>query len=226
MVNRSKRGGNKNTSSNRAGGVRDLIVVPRMFGFTAPRVRVTLRYSVTGTVNNAGFTTANRVFVPTNAFDVDTSLGSTTMPGFNEWAGLYRRYRTRASSIQVDFVNQETIPLICAICPLSANPTQNHSATVTTQLIAQPICKVKPIGSLNGNSITTIRMHKTTAQMAGAADLNIADDYASAVTGAPLLNWYWDVILYAGGGILANGALVHISVDIELEFFDVGAPPA
>lgn len=175
-------------------------------------------------MNNAGFTSANRVFTPSNAFDVDTSLASTTMPGFNEWSGLYRRYRTRASRITVDYMNNETFNFIVGVLPMTTNPGQNALASVITPLIAQPVTATKPLGSVNGLSACRIGMSMTTAKIAGVADKDIADDYSSAVSGAPLLNWYWNVFSYTGGGVQVSGMLIHVNVDIDLEFFDVAQP--
>lgn len=62
--------------------------------------------------------------------------------------------------------------------------------------------------------------------MGGAADYNIADDYSSAVSAGPILNWYWDVFAYTGGTVLVNGLLIHVNVDVDIEFFDVASPVA
>lgn len=185
---------------------------------------MTLRYAVTGVMNNAGFTSANRVFVPTNAFDVDTAILSTSMPGFTEWSGLYRRYRTRASRIKVDFMNLETTSLVIGVLPIAGNPGANHSAAITISEISQPVTKTKPLGPNQGFNVATARHSMTTAAIGGGADMNTADDYSSLVTAGPLLNWYWDVFCYTGGVVLANGVLINVLVDLDIEFFDVASP--
>jgi hypothetical protein len=64
----------------------------------------------------------------------------------------------------------------------------------------------------------------STQRMAGVTDANTADDYSAVVSAAPLLNWYWDVMLFSQS-ILVNGVFVHITIDVDIEFFSI-APPA
>lgn len=166
------------------------------------------------------------MFTPTNAYDIDTALGSTSMPGFSEWSLMYRRYRVRASRVKAEFMNNETASCVVGVMPISANPGANHLASTTISVISQPITRTKACGPATGAGKATVVHKMTTAQMSGAADLNIADDYSSPVGAGPILNWYWDVFAYTGGTVLTNGLLVHINVDVDVEFFDVASPVA
>jgi len=219
---------NQRTRRNYGSGnkAKDLIVVPRSFGFAPPRVQCTLRYSVTGTINNVGNTTCSARYRPTNAFDVDPLVASTAMPGFAEWALLYRRYRTHSSRIKVEFMNAEAFPMVVAIIPTTTDPGSNQSGSTTIALLAQPVCRSAPIGAITGNAIRSITHTMATSVIGGVSDDNTADDYSSSVLAGPLLNWYWDVFTNSGSNILANGILVHVSVDVNIEFFSLNSPLA
>jgi len=146
------------------------------------------------------------------------------MPGFAEYALLYRRYRVHSSRINVQFMNSEAFPLIVAIIPVTDDPGSNHAGSVTTRFLSQPVCRSKPLGAITGASTTAITMYMTTQMMAGVTDANTADDYSSAVSAGPLLNWFWDIMLFSQS-ILVNGVFVHVTLDVEIEFFSL-APPA
>jgi hypothetical protein len=203
------------------------IMIPRALGFAAPRYRCWLRYSTLTQMNNAGFTTTNLRFNPTYAYDINPTIGSTAAPGFNELAGMYRYYRVRASRIKVNFANNEAFNGLVAVLPVNFDPTQNHSVAITTSYLSQPVCRTKPVGPLTGQSRATITHEASTSQFGGAADYDIADDYSASTTGtAPINSWFWDVIFTPGTSTLVSGIFVHVNIDIDIEFFEIGAPAA
>lgn len=212
---RATRKGNETT--------KDLVVMPRQFGFAPPRLHTSLRYTSIGTINNVGTTAASNRYRPTNAFDVDPLLASTAMPGFAEYALLYTRYRVTSSKIMVDFMNLESFPLIVAILPVQTDPGSNHLASVTTRFLGQPVCHSKPVGAITGLSVAQLGHQTSTAKIAGVSDLNTADDYSSGVGAGPLLNWYWDVMILSNS-VLASGVFVHVTVDVQIEFFSLAQP--
>jgi hypothetical protein len=213
----------KNTSAVIA---KELVVIPRSFGFAPPRIRVNLRFAKTTFMSNVTSTTTNIRFNPSYVYDVDPALASTALPGFTEWAGLYRLYRTRSSRITVDFSSQENFSGTCAVVPINNDPGQNHVASFTARYLAQPISRQKVVGSVGGMSHARISHYATTASFGGSADAEVEDNFSAPTSGgsAPNNSWYWDVIYYTGFSPIVNGVFVNVVLDVEVEFSELANP--
>lgn len=182
-----------------------------------------LRYSKEITMFNAVSGWSNIRFSMTNAYDIDPTLGSTSMPGFTELGTIYRFYRVKASSITVCFSNVDVQPGTVAICPVNFDPTANTASF--QQYLSQTICRKRPIGPLTGNGIATIHHRVSTAGFAGALSRSL-DPYVGSTAGTPPTNnIFWLVGAYLAA-IQTTGVYVSVSVNCTIEFFELSTPPS
>jgi len=197
------------------------LVIPKQFGFAAPRLRVTLLFQKQFIMNNVGYYYGNTRFSPTNAYDVDPAVGSTAMAGFTQYQAMYRFYRTHSSTVRVDFVNQETFGLLVYVCPSNADPGNNWSSAST--YLSNPRSRQIPLGPATGQSSGTIRSRLTTSQVGGVNSLAILDEYSATTGSSPNNNWYW-VVGTHGATNLSSGIFVSVRIEIEVEFFEYANP--
>jgi len=203
----------------------EVTVIPKALGWAPRRLRCSLRYTVSGVVNNAGAIFANRRYIPTTVYDVDPLLGNTAVPGLAEYGGIYRLYRTRASQIKVSFSNLETFPVTTYICPVNTDPganTANYANYLSNRLSMS-----QTIGPLTGNGVCTMRKSATTAAFAGVPDTQQLDTYCGSSNGGtiPTNNWYWIVGIFSSNTMSA-GVNINAVIDMEVEFFELLSPTA
>lgn len=207
-----------NTMMNRT----TMVTLPKEMGFAAPRTRMTLRFSKTVTFSNATLFTANIYFVPTFLYDVDPTIGSTAVPGFVEYAALYRQYVVIASSIRVRFMNNEAFPQLAFVIPLNGPPGANQSLSTTFTQLAQRVCESAALGALTGNGMCAIEHSWSTSQFGGAHDVRGDPSYfGSTAGGSPTNNWYWNIGVTSGLAGTVAGVLTHIDIEITCEFFEL-----
>jgi len=194
------------------------MTIPKRFGFAAPRLRVNLLFQKQVVVNNVGFTYTNVRFTPTNAYDVDPTLGSTSMAGYSEYANLYRFYRVHSSKILVEFVNQESFGLMAFVSPFNVDPGANNSAASNIAL-SNPRTKQLTLGPATGSSIGRITRSMTTSMIGGVNSQSIFDNYSAGVGSGPGNNWYWVVGMFSPSA-LVNGVFASVRIEIDVEFFE------
>jgi hypothetical protein len=207
----------------RHGSMHEVVVSPR--GMPLPsRMRCNLRLEATQALNRGGAASnANVRFIPTFCYDVDPTLGSTSMPFFTEMVGLYRYYRCISSSCKASFVNLEAFPAFCCVCPVNFDPAANTSSF--ENYFSSRVSQTKPVGALTGNGIVSIGNSATTDSFAGSKWTYTQDAYCASGSSSPANNWYWFVGVYAASNF-SNGVNVYCIVDIEVEFFELSSPSA
>jgi len=186
-----------------------------------PRVLVRTRFNVEKNIVNVGVPFCNIRFNPCYCYDVDPTLGSTSMPFFSEILTIYRYYRTIKSTIRVNFVNGETFPVTCYVVPVNFDPTAN--STSYQNYLSNPTSKktlLAPTGDQNRGHISH---HATTAAFAGSRWLGDEDFYSSAGSTAPQNSWYWMVGIL-GSVNLVSGVYVSIDIDISFVAFEEASP--
>jgi hypothetical protein len=204
--------------------MRKTLIVPRAFGFAAPRTRCNLRFSKDYTMSNATQFNANILFWPTYAYDIDPLVASTAMPGFAEWAQFYSRYVVRSSRIRVDFMNNEAFPAMVFVTPTNLIYTMNTTLANVRLLLAQPYSRSSKIGALTGNGVVSVDHTMNTDHFTGFPDVRFDDTYGALTTGtAPLNNWYWNIGWISGLAGTVSGMLLHIELEVEIEFYELYA---
>lgn len=218
---KSRRSKGKNAKFNGTAGY--VSVIPRAIGWAFPRLRCNLRYQDWTDLNNVGFTYASKRYTPTYAYDVDPTLASTAMPGFSEYAGLYRFYRVRMSNISVCFCNKQDTCLSVYICPVNSDPGAN--ATNVQDYLSNRLSKVCMVSAKGGMDRVTLTDMQTTSEFGGARDAQTVDYYCGPTDGsaAPANNWFWQVGTISATP-LVNGLQCNVVIDIEVEFFELKTP--
>jgi len=201
---------------------RDQLIVPRRFRVMPPSLVTNLVYMDTGhsPLNNALATYASIRFRPSSAFDVDPTIGGTSMPGFNELAGVYGRYRMLSFKLEVTGVNLEKFPLnfICFASnfDLGANYSQVQS------MFGNSFSRYKYLSPSGGMDRATLRTPWwATEHIVGTDSVNISDDFASVVTTSPTNNTYINIGIWTGNStVLTNGIGIQLVLTVRYRFFE------
>jgi len=189
------------------------------------RMRRTLTFQKTVGLGNVGQVYANIKFIPTYAYDIDPTVGSTSCPFYNELGTIYRFYRVDSSKISVGFSNAETFSNTCCVCPVNSDPGAN--TTNYQAFFSNPLAKIKIVGPFNGDGITTITHSASTAMFGGVRNVGQNDFYSGPTGGAspPTNNWYWFVGVQSLSGQV-NGVACTVRIWIDIEFFELNSPAA
>jgi hypothetical protein len=147
------------------------------------------------------------------------------MPGFLEWGGIYRLYRTNSAKLSVSFSSNEAFPTVPYVCPVNTDPGANYAGAVAQQYLANLLSKRKDIGPLTGNGICQITDEQSTDGFAGAKNTKTIDNYVGSTNGGtlPTNQWYWTVGLIASQAMV-SGVDVDVQLDIDVDFFEVLSP--
>jgi len=160
---------------------------------------------------------------PTNAFDIDPTVGSTAAAGFTEFAAFYTSYRVLGSSIVVSTQNpSSTLAASMVVVPLNLDPTGTPSATVINSWASNSYGKHKLIG-FSGALATTLKCSISTEKIYGSLTSRFDDNFIGLTSGsvAPANNWFWALGLIADGVLGSNLPIsVETTIKIRCEFFD------
>jgi len=194
--------------------------------FAPPRMGVTLRFNKTSFFVAAAATSFSNIrFEPTFAYDVDPTIGSTAMPYFTEWGGIYRFYRVTAFKATLKVYNKDPTPKTIYLCPMNFDPGAN---TVNYQpILSNPLTVTDEVGSLTGNGKSrTLVIFSTISQLGGAANPLVPDSYSaqtSGTGGAPANN-AWVTFGSYGDANDVNGCSYTFAIDIDIDFFETTTP--
>jgi hypothetical protein len=112
------------------------------------------------------------------------------------------------------------------VCPVNTDPGANYSGTVAQGYLSQPVCKKSVVGSLTGNNRATLGDTQYTSDFGGAANANVQDLYSAPTAGtSPTNNWYW-TIGAVGTANVTTGIDVEVTIDLDIEFFEIQSPAA
>jgi len=221
--NQKRTRGRRGRPSVKKGVVQAPVTIIRGPNFAPPRLQTHLRYTKTVLINNAGFLYANVAFIPTYAYDIDPTVGSTAAPGFTEWAGLYRYYRVLSFKFTTHLSNNEAQAVEAYICASNAGVSANTSSYA--YYTAQRISKKTLLGPLTGNSIARMSIGSSVARFAGSSNLNTEDYYSASTSGtAPPNNIYVALGIFALGN-LTVGVTAVIDIDFTIQFFELTTAP-
>lgn len=221
--NKRKVGGRKKSLNRTSNAGAQIVRVQN--GFWAPaRIATTLRFSKFVTLSAAAATAANVRFVPTFAYDIDPTVGSTAMAGFTEYAGMYRFYRVQASKIHCAFANVQAFNVIAYVIPSNVDPGANFNSTTAQQQLANTYCRQCILGPLTGANHQNIISRMSTAKYGGAWDEDVIDNYCGLTSGTtPTNNWYWTVGI-VGTANVSTGCDVLVTLDVSIEFLELTNP--
>lgn len=195
-------------------------ILPRQFRIVPPSMVTRLVFQSTqhNPLNNVGLTYASVRFRPSSAYDVDPTIGGTSMPGFNEYAALYGKYRVLAFKIDVFFNNLEDFPLYCIVFMSNFDLGNNYSQ-VQSQF-GNTFTKFSTVSAKGGQDRTRLSLGwlKHTTYVGNDVPLT-DDDYAANTNTSPVNNVYFNVAIWTGNTtLLTVGASVLIVISSEVRF--------
>lgn len=201
---------------------KDQLILPRRYRIMPPSLITKLVYMSTlhSPLNNAGATFASVRFRPSSAFDVDPVLGGTSMPGFNELAGIYGRYRMIKFKLDLIASNNEDFPLnvnaFVSNFDLGANYSQVQSQ------FGNSFERHKYLSPKGGMDRATIRTpYWSAADIIGSDAPLISDSFSATISASPQNNTYINIGIWTGNSTaLVNGLSMQAVITAEYRFYE------
>jgi len=187
--------------------------------FAADSLAVPLRYILPyQAISNTGNSLAS-IRLTSNAYDVDSALGSTSMAAFTEYAAIYSRFRTIAMSYTFCFANQETFP----VSVFSGFMTNSiSSGSLGANYCENPYMHaLRVIGPLTGNGVVTQKGSVEIARLFGAKQA-LYDDLFTGSTTSSTLSSSATANLYAATACnigTASGVICQGEVTLFVQFY-------
>lgn len=202
-------------------------VSPLVFTMSYPvskRVRLTYigdGFQITESAAGVG---AFRYFRLNSAYDVDTTLGSTTIPGFAEWSAFYSNYRVWSTAVHYEGSVQGgsagSMATVCLV-PNSSQATLPSSANtwpVQPQTLHRTILMY---GSGGANKVTFTRRYDIASIFRVTRSQFLNDfDFSATTSSNPARQAYLAITVQ---GNASSSAVVLTSViyfSMEVEFFN------
>jgi len=202
---------------------RDQLVVPRRFRAMPPSLVTNLVYMDTqhSPLNNAGSTFASIRFRPSSAFDVDPTIGGTSMPGFNELAGVYGRYRMLSFKASVIASNLEDFPVNFIVFASNFDLGNNYS--LVQSMFGNSFARYKYLSPKGGMDRATVRTPWwKTEHIVGTDAVNVDTDFTANISNSPVNNTYLNIGIWTGNGgtLLVNGIGLQVVITAQYRFYE------
>jgi len=202
---------------------RDQLIVPNKFRIMPPSLVTKLVFMSTlhSPLNNAGATFASIRFRPSSAFDVDPALGGTSMPGFNELAGIYGRYRCLRFKLDLTAVNNEDFPLNVTAFVSNFDLGANYSQVQSQFGNSYERHKfLSPKGGMDRARLLT--PYWRIEDIIGSEAPLLADAYDSTISTSPTNNTYINIGIWTGNSTaLVNGVSIQAVITAEYRFHEI-----
>lgn len=183
----------------------------------ADSLLVKLRYPIRGTLATVG-TVISKRFTPNGAYDVDPVLGSTSTPGFAEYAALYTYYRVEKFRPRVTFSNLDNLSISLYSVVSNTDPgTAGTNYHNYAQSAFGRTYELAPFYSGRG-TIT----HDQTVPVPELLGMNTAqaDSFRSVTTSIPSDLVYWGFGIYSNAGTnFANGVGYTGYIEMHVRFY-------
>ncbi len=213
---------------------RDQLILPRRFRVLPPSMvtRLVFMSTLHSPLNNAGSTFASFRLRPSSAFDVDPTLGGTSMPGFNELAGIYGRYRMIKFKVRSIFTNNEDFPV--NIIVFASNFDLGNNYSLVQSMFGNSFARYKYLSPRLGMDRATINTPWWSATEILGTEAPLLDtDFSASIASSPVNNTYINFGLWTGNSTaLVNGVGCQVVLEVEYRFYEAfhlvtqpGAPP-
>jgi hypothetical protein len=217
---------NNKKSNRRKSSVRDPYIAPLMKMVPGnyrniiepPETDRTLIYPFCFTLGSAA--TVSRRFNPNAVYDVDPTLGSTSVPGFAELAQLYNFYRVVHTSYRVEIANTDALPIVGYVYLSNSDP---GTSLPYANALANPLGVWKTLSAGGGGKDTlTLKDSQTVATILGSNEVEVGEQYRALVTAVPAdLLWLTvGVHSISGTALTANAVNVVVAIKMVTRFFD------
>ena len=199
---------------NKKANVRNLRVGPVE---SADSLNVRLRYPIRGTLATVGTAIAKR-WQPNAAYDVDPVLGSTSTPGFAEYAAIYTYYRVHEFTVDVTFSNLDNLSTsLYSVCSNTDPGTAGTNYFDYAQGAFGRTYELAPFYSGAGSvhHRQTVKVH----QLLGMSVAQ-ADSFRATTTGNPTDLVFWGFGIYSNAGTnFANGVGYSGFIEMNVRFY-------
>jgi hypothetical protein len=180
-------------------------------------LRTNLRYVIPLTQVTGGGTTNSLKFT-SNAYDVDSALGSTAMAYFAELAPVYSRFRTMGVSYRFVCTNQEAFPNAM----IHGFMTNSLSSTGLGQNYASgPYVQTDLLSAVNGSHSTRIYTGSLTVAKLFGTTQALVDDLFTGSTTSSTLSSSATMYIYIGAvsaAVPVNGFFVTGEICLDVLF--------
>jgi len=178
---------------------------------------VVLGYPIAGQLA-AAVTTIAKVWTPNAPYDVDPVLGSTSTPGFAEWATLYTYYRVFKYRVELEMCNLDTTPTSVYFVHVNENP-----GTVGTSYLdyaAQAYCSHDMVGNSTGFNKLRYRKTINCAKLLGSVSIETADSTRSLTNAVPADLLFFAIGLRSPASTnLTNGCVYSGFIFMTIRFY-------
>ena len=178
---------------------------------------VKLRYPIRGTLATVG-TVISKRWTPNAAYDVDPVLGSTSTPGFSEYAALYTYYRVEKFRVHAKFSNLDNLSVSLYSVVSNTDPgTAGTNYFDYAQSAMGRTFELAPFYS--GAGSVTLNQTVSVPKLLGMTTAQ-ADSFRSVTTSIPTDLVYWGFGIYSNAGTnFANGVGYTGYIEMHVRFY-------
>lgn len=201
--------------------------LPRsLFCMTPPRhMRVHLVYPSAIQITEGAAGSGQFKFYRLNsAYDVDTNIASTSMPGYNEWSQFFSNYRVLSAAMDLTGTVSGISTGSMAIVSLTPNPSQATlpGSAITWSVQPNTIHAESVNTTSGGKNVVRLRRKYNLAKCFGVTPQQFRSDFDfTASTGANPLRQLFVAVTIAGIGSSTPGVLTaQLYVSMTIEFFN------
>jgi len=184
---------------------------------SADSLDVRLRYPIRGTLATVG-TVISKRWQPNAAYDVDPVLGSTSTPGFAEYAALYTYYRVHKYRVHMTFSNLDNLGISLYSTHSNTDPgTAGTNYVSYAQSAFGKTFELAPFYSGRGTVTLdqTVQVHQVLGMSVAQAD-----SFRSVTTSVPSDIVYWGFGIYSNAGAnFANGVSYTGYIEMDVRFY-------
>jgi hypothetical protein len=186
---------------------------------------VTLVFSETLTITeSAAGAGAFNFYRLNSAYDVDTSVGSTSTPGFAEWSSFFTNYRVWKTRVRVEGVVSGAGSGSINTCCLVPNPLQ---ATLPSTPVRWPVQfgtvhQTVPLVSSGGNNLVVLDKQYSLPSVFRISRSQYRDefDFTATTSSNPTRQAYVAVTVQAAQSSTPAVFAFQIYVSMDVEFFN------
>lgn len=191
--------------------------IPRAPALAPSAIFVKLSYATTYFPASAVLN--DRVFAGNGLFDPDITGTGHQPLGFDQWMGIYDRYRVHASSIKVTTLNKATAAGSFLNCSVFASI---DSSGVANDEVAEemPDAEDSLAGTLTGPNEDTMYRYAQTSRVIGVKDIAYSPDYSAPASQNPSAIWYWRIVCGNSDASTLN-AVINLNITYTVEFYSI-----
>lgn len=186
---------------------------------SADKLIVRLRYPFRKLLYSLASQTTSFRFVSNGPYDVDPALGSTPIPGFQEYSALYSYNRVVHSHFHVILANIESFPVNVYL--IHSNTDPGTTGIDWFEYANNAYGQIHCISSMQAQPAKTINSRIRPQTLVGDRTTNTDQNFVGTATSNPTDLTYVGIgVESAGGTNLLNGVWVTGWLEMTVEFFD------